>query len=258
MNRLLDKVCLITGAGKGIGAATARIFANEGAVVEIGDIDVSAADSVRKEIEESGGTSYSGRVDVTSSQDVGKWVSEILKRHKRIDVLFNNAGISAVGRVDEVSDDLWNHVVAVNITGVYVVSKAVLPTMMKQMSGCLINMSSSIAEMGLARRAAYSATKGAVLSMTKSMQVDYAPYGIRVNAILPGTIYTPFVEDYLKRSYDDPEKAIGELKKRQLAKELGTPEDVGWAAVYLASDESKYVMGSGLVVDGGTISGKPF
>lgn len=258
MKRLLDKVCMITGAGKGIGAATAKIFASEGAIVEIGDIDGKSAEAVSSDIASSGGRSFASSMDVTSEESVRTWVDACVKRHGRIDVLFNNAGISAVGRIDEIEAGAWDRVMAVNVTGVYLVSRAVLPLMMKQRSGSVINMSSCIAETGLARRAAYAATKGAVLSMTKSMQVDYAPYGIRVNALLPGTIYTPFVEDYLRRSYPDPEAAIMELKKRQLAPELGTPEDVAWAAVYLASDESRYAMGSGLVIDGGTISGKPF
>lgn len=123
--------------------------------------------------------------------------------------------------------------------------------MMKRESGNIINMSSCVAEIGLARRASYSATKGAVLALTKSMQVDYAAYNIRVNALLPGTILTPFVENYLKTSYDNPETAIASIKKRQLSEELGLPEDVAQAALFLASDESKFMMGSPLYIDGG-------
>lgn len=117
-------------------------------------------------------------------------------------------------------------------------------------------MSSCVAEIGLARRAAYGATKGAVLALTKAMQVDYAPYNIRVNALLPGTIMTPFVENYLKTSYDDPQQAIEKIKTRQLSGELGRPEDVAQAALFLASDESKFMMGSPLYIDGGAVFGK--
>jgi NAD(P)-dependent dehydrogenase (short-subunit alcohol dehydrogenase family) len=145
---------------------------------------------------------------------------------------------------------------AVNIKGVYLPSKYVVPIMMEQQSGSIINMSSCIAEIGLARRASYAATKGAVLALTKSMQVDYAPYGIRVNALLPGTILTPFVEDYLRKSYDDPEEGYKTLKSRQLSGDLGRPEDVAKAALFLASDESKFMMGSPLYIDGGVTFGK--
>lgn len=117
-------------------------------------------------------------------------------------------------------------------------------------------MSSCIATTGLALRAGYAASKGAIFSLTKSMQIDYASYGIRVNALLPGTIYTPFVENYLKNSYADPEAGLESIRKRQLTGELGTPLDVAYAALYLASDESKFVLGSGLVVDGGVTAGK--
>jgi NAD(P)-dependent dehydrogenase (short-subunit alcohol dehydrogenase family) len=128
--------------------------------------------------------------------------------------------------------------------------------MIEQRSGSIINMSSCIAEIGLARRVSYAASKGAVLSMTKSMQVDLAQHGIRVNALLPGTILTPFVERYLKESYADPEEGMASIRKRQLSDELGRPEDVANAALYLASDESRFVMASGLVVDGGVTGAK--
>ena len=117
-------------------------------------------------------------------------------------------------------------------------------------------MSSGIAEIGLARRVSYAASKGAVLAMTKSMQVDCAPYGVRVNALMPGTILTPFVERYLREAYADYEEGLNAIRKRQLGGELGTPQDVAYAALYLASDESRFVMGSGLIVDGGMTGGK--
>lgn len=259
MKRLSDKVCMITGAGKGIGASTAMKFAEEGAIVELCDVDAASGHKTAQSIRDAGGSASFKVADVTDQRSVAAWVDEVMARNGRIDVLFNNAGVSAVGRIDEIERDTWDRVISVNLTGVYLVCKYALPVMMKQRNGSVINMSSSVAELGLLRRAAYAATKGAILSMTKSMQVDYAPYNIRVNALLPGTIFTPFVEDYLKRAYNmNIDSAISELKKRQLAESLGDPNDVAWAAVYLASDESRYVMGTGLVVDGGTTCGKPF
>src|SRR5213079_2069550 len=151
----------------------------------------------------------------------------------------------------ETEPALFDRVMKVNVRGVYLMSRAVVPHMIRQRSGSIINMSSSIAEIGLARRVSYAASKGAVLAMTRSMQVDLAQHGIRVNALLPGTILTPFVERYLKEAYADPEEGYASIRKRQLTSELGRPEDVAQAALFLASDESKFMMASGLIVDGG-------
>ncbi len=140
---------------------------------------------------------------------------------------------------------------AVNVRGVFLVARAVLPSMIAAGRGSIINMSSTIADIGVANRASYTASKGAVLSLTRQMQVDYAPHGIRVNALLPGTIHTPFVDRYLAEAYDDPVAGLATIKQRQLMGELGRPEDVAAAALFLASDESAFVLGSGLFVDGG-------
>jgi NAD(P)-dependent dehydrogenase (short-subunit alcohol dehydrogenase family) len=254
--RLLDKVAVITGGGSGIGKETARLFAREGAFVIITDINRENGQVTVSEIEKNGGKAAFFEVDVTDPVAVETVVQQIIEKCKKIDILFNNAGISNVGRIDEVEPDVWDKVMSVNVKGVYLTAKYTLPYMMEQKSGVVINMSSCAAEMGLAKRALYSATKGAVLALTKAMQVDYAPYDIRVNALLPGTILTPFVENYLKTSYDDPELAIEGIKKRQLSGELGRPEDVAKAALFLASDESSFMMGSPLYIDGGVVFGK--
>jgi len=158
--------------------------------------------------------------------------------------------------VEETSLDLWESVMRVNARGVFLMSRAVVPTMIEQRSGSIVNMSSVIAQTGLGRRVSYAASKGAVLALTKSMQVDLAPHGVRVNALMPGTIMTPFVEGYLRDSYDDPEEGRRSIRSRQLTGELGLAEDVAHAALYLASDESKFVLGSGLLIDGGISAGK--
>jgi len=255
-DRLKDKVCLITGAGSGIGEASARRFAEEGARVVVADIDLDAARRTVEEISTTSPDSVAEQVDVTEETQTVAVADRVARRFGRIDVLFNNAGIAGVGDLLETEPELFDRVLRVNVRGVYLMSRAVVPHMIKQRSGSIINMSSCIAEIGLARRVSYAASKGAVLAMTKSMQVDVAPHGIRVNALLPGTILTPFVERYLKESYADPEEGMAAIRKRQLSNDLGRPEDVAQAALFLASDESKFMMASGLIIDGGITGAK--
>ena len=237
--RLSRKVCIVTGAASGIGRASAQLFADEGATVVAADLE---------------GTSH--RVDVSDEEETQALAAAVVAEHSRIDVLFNNAGIAGVGDVEETTLDLWERVMRVNARGVFLMSRAVVPTMIAQRSGSIVNVSSAIVETGLARRVSYAASKGAVLALTKSMQVDLAPHGVRVNALLPGTIMTPFVERYLADSYADPEEGRRSIRSRQLTGDLGTPEDVARAALYLASDESRFMMGAGLVIDGGMTAGK--
>ncbi len=270
--RLAGKVALITGAGSGIGRATALLFAAEGASVAVADIDPTGAEQTVALIaadtaavgaaeppetrERPGPDARPFSVDVTSLAETQALATAVVDAWGRIDVLFNNAGIAGVGSVEETSLDLWERVMAVNVRGVFLVARAVLPAMVAAHSGSIINMSSTIAEIGLARRASYAASKGAVLALTRQMQADYAPHGIRVNALLPGTIHTPFVDRYLADSYDDPAAGLEILRRRQLTGDLGRPEDVAAAALFLASDEARFVLGSGLFVDGGVRGAK--
>lgn len=254
--RLEGKTTVITGSGSGIGKSSALLFAKEGAEVVVVDRDVDKGKETVEEVQSAGGRAVFIKADVTDPDSVKSMVDEVITGFGRIDVLFNNAGISGIGMLHEIEPEDWDRIMSVNVKGVYLPSKYAVPHMMKAEYGSIINMSSCIAEIGLARRASYAATKGAVLALTKSMQVDYASYNIRVNAILPGTIFTPFVENYLRTAYDDPEAAIASLKTRQLSGDLGRPEDVANAALFLASDESKFMMGSPLYIDGGATFGK--
>lgn len=244
MGRLDGRVCVITGAASGIGATSAGVFAAEGARV----VGVDVAEGAEGEL--------ALQVDVTDPDAVREMYARVRDDLGRIDVLFNNAGIAGVGDLEETTLEQFEEVLRVNVRGVFLMSRAVAPTMIAQRSGSIVNMSSAIAETGLARRVSYAASKGAVLAMTKSMQVDLAPHGVRVNALMPGTIMTPFVERYLRESYADPEAGRSSIRSRQLTGELGTAEDVAHAALYLASDESRFVYGSGLVIDGGLSAGK--
>ncbi len=249
--RLTDRVCLVTGAGSGIGRAIASIFAAEQGVAVAADVDEAAARETAAGIEESGGRAVAMAVDVSDEAQTQALAQRTNEEFGRIDVLVNNAGVSGVGDVEETTLELWEEVMRVNARGVFLMSRAVVPYMIAQRSGSIVNMASAIAETGLARRVSYAASKGAVLALTKSMQVDCASHGIRVNALLPGTIMTPFVERYLRDSYDDPEEGLRAVRARQLTGDLGQPEDVARAALFLASDESRFVLGTGLFVDGG-------
>jgi NAD(P)-dependent dehydrogenase (short-subunit alcohol dehydrogenase family) len=255
-DRLAGKVCLITGAGSGIGRASAVLFAAEGASVAVADIDRAGAEATTALIVGDGGSARMYPVDVTDRGSTEALAAAVAADFGRIDVLFNNAGIAGVGLLHETSVELWDRVMAVNVRGVFLVARAVLPYMIAAGRGSIVNMSSTIAEIGLANRASYAASKGAVLSLTRQMQADYAAHGIRVNALLPGTIHTPFVDRYLAESYDDPVAGLELLKKRQLTGDLGRPEDVAAAALYLASDEARFVLGSGMFVDGGVRGAK--
>ena len=254
--RLQGKTAIITGAGSGIVEASARLFAAQGARVAVVDWEAEGGKKVAEEIGES---AFFLRADVASSADMESVANAAAERFGRIDILFNNAGVSCVGSLHETPEKEWDRVMAINLKGIYLACKYVVPIMIKQNAGCIINMASGAAVMGLAQRAAYTASKGGVDALTRAMQVDYTKFNIRVNSILPGTIYTPFVEGYLRQHYSDNiEKATENLKKWQVSGTLGTPEDVAYAALYLASDEAKFVYGSGLAVDGGFASGKIF
>jgi NAD(P)-dependent dehydrogenase (short-subunit alcohol dehydrogenase family) len=259
MMRMKDKVCVVTGGSSGIGEAIARLFAREGGQVAVVDVDEANGQRVVDAIRSQGSEAILVRADVADEAGASRALLAVTQHFGKVDVLVNNAGVSAVGDVAACTPTDWDRVMRVNVRGVYLMSHFAVPIMRQQGSGTIINMSSTIAVIGLQARAAYAASKGAVLALTRAMAADHSHENIRVAAILPGTVYTPFVEGYLKRHYaDDMEGAVETLKRRQLNQELMTPEDVAYAALYLASDEARFALGTALIIDGGVSAAKVF
>jgi NAD(P)-dependent dehydrogenase (short-subunit alcohol dehydrogenase family) len=249
--RLDGLVAMITGAGSGLGAATAVRFAAEGAVVVCADLDLDAARGVERQIIDAGGQALAVRLDVTSSVEQTAVAAEVVTRFGRIDVCYANAGIAGPGTAVDTDDATWNAVLDVNLTGVWRTAKAVLPHMVAHRRGSLILQASIGGIIGVADRAPYAAAKGGVIALTKQIAIDYAPFGIRVNAIAPGTVPTGLV---LASNDGNSDNAQAALSNWPLGR-LGTPRDVAGAALYLAGSDSEWVTGTVLVVDGGRTAG---
>ena len=252
--RLQDKVALITGAGSGIGEHIARLFAQQGAHVILADVRQDAAEQIAAEIQAAGGSARAQQLDVADESQVKAALELVAAEEGRLDILVNNAGISHVGNILETSLEDWERVMSVNAGGVFLCAREALRQMLAQspVGGVIINMSSVAATIGIERRLPYSASKGAVLALTRSIAIDFVTQGIRCNAICPGTVQTPFVEGYLARHFAGHEdEARGQLHARQPIGRMGRPDEIAYAALYLASDEASFVTGSALVIDGG-------
>ena len=248
--RLAGKTAIVTGAGSrapgiGNGRATAILFAREGADVLLVDRDEGAALATRELIREDGLEAEVLAADVTSAEDCQAMAAAAVQRFGRLDVLHNNVGIGSRGTVEQVSEDEWDEVMRVNVTSMMLAAKAAVPAMRDSGGGAIVNVS-SIAALRPRGLTAYSVSKGAVATLTQALAVDHGPDGIRANCIMPGPVYTPMV--YAAGMSD-------ELRERRRMASLlqveGEPWDIAWAAVYLASDEAKYVTGVILPVDGG-------
>lgn len=240
--RLDGRVALITGGASGIGAATCRVFQNAGARVVIADRNAELAETLAKELP----GSRTAICDITDEAQVAKTIEGM----ERLDVLVNNAGIGLVGNIEETALEDFERLFRVNVTGLYLVTRAALPRLLSS-KGCIVNIGSVAGLVGVKRRFAYCATKGAVLAITKQLAVDY-PTGLRVNCICPGTVDTPFVEDYLEKFHKhEKEKVRAELNQRQPVGRLGRPEEIANMALYLASNEAGFVNGAAFAIDGG-------
>jgi NAD(P)-dependent dehydrogenase (short-subunit alcohol dehydrogenase family) len=256
MFSLQGKITLVTGAGSGIGAAIARAFAQQGAVVYIGDRDEAAGKSVAAEICSNGGTATFLALDVSSADSCRAAADTIFASHPEgLDVLMNNAGVGHVGTILQTEEADMDRLYAVNVKGVFFLSKIFLPAMASRRRGSIINLASIGGIVGVKDRLAYCTTKFAVVGLTKSMALDHAESQVRINCICPGRVETPFVQARIKE-YPDPAKAYQEMSATQALGRMGTPEEIAAAAVYLASDESAFVTGSSLIIDGGLSAGK--
>jgi NAD(P)-dependent dehydrogenase (short-subunit alcohol dehydrogenase family) len=248
--RLADKVCIITGAGGGMGRVAARMFAAEGARVVAAEFSEPAGRETVRLVTEAGGVASFVQADVSREPSAKAMIDYAMDTYGRVDVLYNNAGVmpEADHSVIDTDADTWDLVMAVNVRGVFLACKYAIPRMVDAGSGSIINIASFVALLGCSvPQDAYTASKGAILSLTRSLAVQFAPKGVRTNAICPGPVETPLLMDWLVK--DEEAKRI--RLARNPTGRFGKPEEIVNLAMYLASDESRWTNGASLVVDGG-------
>ncbi len=248
--RLKDKVSVITGAGGGMGRVAALRFAAEGSRVVVADNQAAAAEETVRQVRAVGGEAVPVTVDISKEADVKAMIDMAIRKYGRLDVLYNNAGIMPEDdhSVLDTPVEVWDAVMAVNVRGVYLACKYAIPHMVERHSGSIINVSSFVALLGCSvPQDAYTASKGAVVALTRSLAVQFAPQGVRTNAILPGPVETPLLMDWLVKD----EKAKQLRLARNPTGRFGKPDEVVSLALYLASDESAWTNGASLVIDGG-------
>ena len=244
--RLENKVAFISGGARGMGAVEARLFTGEGAKVVIGDVLEEEGRRTEAEINEAGGECVFVHLDVTSEDSWRTAIAETVSRFGKLDILVNNAGIYRTDTVENTSTEQWDQVMDINVKGLFLGTKTAIPEFRNAGGGSIINMSSVAGLVGDHNSTAYTASKGAVRLLTKSTAIQYAAEGIRANSVHPGTIETPMTADRLA----DESYRQDRVRRTPLGR-LGQPEDVAMGVLYLASDESSYVTGAELVIDGG-------
>jgi NAD(P)-dependent dehydrogenase (short-subunit alcohol dehydrogenase family) len=249
-SRLVNKIALVTGAGAGIGSAMARVFASEGAHVYVSDVSADAVTTLAAEIAASGGKAEALTLDVSRGQAVTAAFRRIKDANGRLDVIVNNAGLNVRGDFRHMSDADWTTIREVNLDGVVRVARDGFDLMKASGNASLINLASIMGHRGLRQLAGYSATKGAVAALTRALAVEYAPFGIRVNALAPGFIETALTGQVLR----NPMISKALIDQTPLRR-FGEPEDVAKAALFFASDDSQFVTGAELAVDGGMAAG---
>ncbi|MGL1886264.1 MAG: SDR family oxidoreductase [Reichenbachiella sp.] len=250
---LTGKTALVTGGGSGIGEAISKILAQQGATVAVVDLLLESAQRVADEIIEEGGVAFAVVCDVASEESVAAAFKKIAEKHG-LDILVNNAGIAHVGNISKTTADDFDRIYSVNVKGVFHCTKEAVERM-KMKGGCIVNLSSIAAHVGLTDRFAYSMSKGAVHAMTMSVAKDYLSHNIRCNSISPGRVYTPFVDGFLAKNYPGNEKEMFEtLSKSQPIGRMGQPNEIGSLVLYLCSDEASFITGSDFPIDGGFVT----
>jgi NAD(P)-dependent dehydrogenase (short-subunit alcohol dehydrogenase family) len=248
MGRLDGKVAIITGASRGQGAAEVRLFVREGAKVCFGDILDEEGMKLEAEIRELGGEATYVHLDVTSEEEWKQAIQHTEATYGKLDILVNNAGISIGTRpIEETSLADWEAMQGVNSTGVFLGTKSAIPALRRNGGGSIVNISSAAGLVGIGRSAGYTASKGAVRLFTKATAIQHAKENIRCNSVHPGPVNTPFIQELL----DNPDRLQERVSRVPLGK-IGTPDDIAYGVLYLASDEASFVTGSELVIDGGT------
>ena len=250
MFSLDNKIAVVTGGGSGIGRAIATLFAKQGAIVHIPDVNIDNANEVVAEIKKNGGHAYAHQCNVADQENV----IAVFEKIGAVNILVNNAGIAHVGKAGNTKETDFDKVILVNVKGVYNCVYAAIPRLIKAGGGSIINMASIAAQAGLTDRFAYGASKGAVMAMTLSIAKDYLGENIRCNSISPARVHTPFVDGFLKNSYPGREEEMFEkLSHSQPIGRMGKPEEIASLALYLCSDEAAFITGCDYLIDGGFI-----
>jgi NAD(P)-dependent dehydrogenase (short-subunit alcohol dehydrogenase family) len=252
MGRLDNKVAIVTGGAMGIGKAAAAALAREGAKVAIGDINEEVGRATTEDIRRAGGEVFFHKTDVGVSGDVEGLVKTAVDRYGKLDVIFNNVGVAIGGSAVDMSEEDWNRVLNINLGGVWRGIKYAVPQMIKNGGGSIINTTSVQALVGFKGWSGYAASKGGINSLTQQTAIEYAPHQIRVNAIAPGTIMTPMNEKIFSEA-PDPEAVIRSWNEAHPIGRFGQPEEVAGLVVFLASDESSFITGEIIRVDGGVV-----